>query len=102
MKKKVGTIDAPELPKSIPSNSKWLSGQGGGVWFSIESISDNQYQIKRFTPTGEIDCDRVFEMEENNSVFDIKDSYQFIHISHCAKCRIEQNGIVFEFNYIEA
>jgi hypothetical protein len=96
-----GTITAPELPVSIPSNAQWLLGQGAGTWFSIaETSNSNQYQIKRFKPAGELDCDRVFEIDDNGSVFDISKPYQFIHISHCAKCSIIQNEIVFVFNFI--
>jgi len=99
---RIGTINPPEKPASIPEHSQWLFGQGAGTWFSIDLTSvSNQYQVKRFTPTGELDCDRIFEIEENGSVFDINKSYQFTHISHCAKCRIIQQEIVFVFNYIK-
>tara|TARA_B100000809_G_scaffold255777_1_gene294814 strand:- start:2302 stop:2613 length:312 start_codon:yes stop_codon:yes gene_type:complete len=100
MEKKIGTVDAPEKPKNIPVDSQWLLGQGSGAWFSITKIENgNKFNIKRFAPAGSIDCDRVFKIENNGSVFDIKKPYEFRHLSHCAKCRISQNDIIFIFNY---
>jgi hypothetical protein len=102
MGKRIGTVDAPEKPITIPANVQWLLGQGAGAWFSIESTKDeNRFAIKRFTAEGNLDCNRVFEVEENGSIFDITKEYEFTHISHCAKCRIIQNEIVFVFNYKE-
>lgn len=97
----IGTIHPPKLPTSIPSNAKWLLGQGAGTWFCVDKTTkQNQYQIKRFTPSGELDCDRIFEIEDNGLIFDINKEYEFTHISHCSKCSILQNDILFVFNYI--
>lgn len=97
---KIGTIHPPELPDSIPNHAQWLLGQGAGTWFCIDKTDQiNRYNIKRFSPEGELDCDRIFSIENNGSIFDIKESYQFVHISHCEKCRIQQHGVVFIFNY---
>lgn len=102
MEERKGTTHPPALPSTIPAHSQWLSGQGAGTWFCIDTTSNpNQYNIKRYTPKGSLDCDRIFEIEDNSSVFDINESYQFAHVSHCAKCRIKQNEIIFIFNYIE-
>ena len=98
----IGTIHPPELSNSIPSNSQWLSGQGAGVWFCIEKTENQkQFRVRRFNPEGKIDCDRIFDQEENGLEFDVDKSYQFVHVSHCAKCRIKQSGVMFTFNYIE-
>ena len=90
---------APKRSENLPKNAKWLSGDGGGVWFFIsnENLDNNKYQIKRFTPEGILNCDRIFVLEESKHKFDIKEPYEFIHISHCAKCRILQNEVVFTF-----
>ena len=102
MEPKIGSIHPPEIPSSIPDYSQWLSGQGVGTWFCIDSSSkNNQFMIKRFTPDGELDCDRIFEVEENGAIFDIEKPYQFTYISHCSTCRIIQNEKIFIFNYIE-
>ena len=101
MHSKIGTIFPPELPATIPETSKWLSGQGVGTWFDIKQTSKaDEYLIQRFTPQGEMDCNRIFKIEANESTFDIHKSYQFTHISHCKKCRIIQNEIIFTFNSI--
>lgn len=102
MEKNIGTLNPPVKPLGIPPHSKWLLGQGAGVWFCIDkTLEKNKFRIQRFTPNGNLDCDRVFEIEKNGSIFDINSNYEFAHISHCAKCRIKQNKIVFVFNYTE-
>ena len=100
MKKRIGSIHPPEKPLEIPLNSQWLLGQGAGAWFSIEKTSqNNSYRIKRFAANGKLDCDRIFELAENGSSFDIEQHYEFIHLSHCSKSRIKQHNSIFIFNY---
>ena len=96
----MGTINPPIKPTHIPQHVEWLLGQGAGTWFCIDKIATN-FRIRRYTPEGELDCDRIFKMEENGIVFNIEQPYEFTHISHCSKCRIIQNETVFVFNYIE-
>ncbi len=101
MEKRIGTIDAPEKPDNVPNHSQWVLGQGAGCWFSIDRTEqENKYTIKRYASNGSLDCNRTFDVEENGSIFDIEKPYEFIHISHCAKCSIEQNEIIYIFNYI--
>ncbi len=101
MKSRRGTLDAPDQPDSVPNNAQWLSGQGAGVWFCIDKTNvPNEYLIQRFTPEGELDCKRIFAIE-NAKGFDLNQPYQFVHISHCAKCRIVQNNQEFVFHWIE-
>ena len=96
----IGTMIAPEFLHSIPKSSKWISGQGTGCWFCIEATSsDNLYRIIRFTPRGEIDCDRIFELIDNGFTFKINQSYKFVHLSHCQQCKIEQKGQLFVFQF---
>ena len=98
----IGTIIAPELPDSLPENAQWLLGQGAGTWFSIAATDERtEFNIKRFSADGSLDCDRMFQVEYNGSIFDINQAYQFGHVSHCTKCRIAQHGNIFIFNYIE-
>ena len=100
MSRLIGTILPPTKPTSIPETAKWLSGQGGGAWFYIEATSNPTiFRIKRFTPEGKIDCNRLFEIEKNAKSINLKDTYEFTHISHCCKCKIIQNNIIFVFNY---
>ena len=103
MEEHTGALYPPKKTTSIPAQSQWLLGQGAGVWFCIEKTSEhNKYRIQRFSPDGNLDCDRIFEIADNGSVFDIGKDYEFVHVSHCAKCRIKQNEIVFVLNYTEA
>lgn len=95
-----GTILPPEKPSSAPANAQWLSGQGVGVWFAV-SIRDEHFFIQRYSAEGKLDCEGYFELE-GERIFDLNEPYQFTHISHCAKCRIEQNGNVLVFHRIEA
>jgi hypothetical protein len=95
---KIGTILPPAFPSAIPPHSQWLLGEGAGAWFSIDTTnSPNQYNIKRFNPTGKLECDGIFEMEIGGSSFNIELHYQFTHVSHCAKCRIIQDQEIFVF-----
>lgn len=101
MSRLIGTILPPTKPTSIPATVKWLSGQGAGVWFYIEATEkETIFRIKRFTPEGELDCDRLFEIEKNSNTFNLNNNYEFTHISHCSKCKITQNNTTFIFNYI--
>ncbi len=102
MEKRIGTIDPPEQPKNLPNNAQWLLGQGAGAWFSIrKEEGEGWYNIQRYSANGGLDCDRIFEVEHNGSIFDIQKPYEFTHLSHCARCKVIQNGIVFIFNYKE-
>jgi len=102
MEKHIGTLYPPERPETISTDAQWLFGQCAGVWFRVEkTATNNKYRVQRFSANGKLDCDRIFEIEENGLIFDIGAAYEFAHVSHCAKCRIKQNGIVFVFNWTE-
>ena len=73
MGKRIGAIHPPERTEVIPKAAQWLSGQGKGAWFYIErTTSINQYRIQRFAATGSLDCDGIFELEKNDSLFNIE------------------------------
>lgn len=94
-----GRLIAPQKKGETPSQSQWLTGEGGGAWFYIKSEGLN-FRIKRYTPEGELDCDRIFKLS-STSTFKEGEPFEMQHISHCAIVRIKQNGITFEFHYIE-
>lgn len=101
MSRLIGTLIPPAKPSTIPVSAKWLSGQGVGVWFYIEATSNSSvFRIKRFTPEGNLDCDRLFEIEKSNSTLNLNEDHEFTHISHCSKCRIIQNKTTFILNFI--
>lgn len=95
----LGTIYEPIKPKTIPEDAQWISGQGIGCWFHIsaEDAEKGLYRIQRFTPEGDRDCDRVLELLEGD--FDINSTFHFVHVSHCSRCKIMQDGKVFLFIY---
>lgn len=101
MKRLIGTIFPSEKPTHLPDNIHWLSGQGGGTWFYIEATSNASiFRIKRFSPEGKMDCDRLFKIEPSLPLFDIQQPFEFMHISHCSKCKILQDEITFTFHFV--
>lgn len=95
----IGRIYPPERVGLVPESAVWLSGEAGGVWFEITKEEVN-YRIKRFSLDGELDCDRKFILL-NSENFDLNQPFVMAHTSHCAKVRVNQNGILFIFEYIE-
>ena len=84
---------------NIPGNAQWLSGTvGSGSWFSITD-EKNKYRIKRFSPEGKLECDRIFTVD--NSAFDLHIDYKFTFLSHCKECTIIQNKITYKFYHNE-
>jgi len=84
---------------NIPEKAQWLSGTvGSGSWFSI-SAEKSHYRIQRFCSEGNVECDRIFTVD--NSTFDIEIDYQFTFLSHCKECTIIQNEITYKFYHNE-
>lgn len=101
MKKLEGTILPPKKHENVPANAKWLSGQGEGTWFCItkeSSLEEFEYRVRRFSPQGNLDCDRIFTLE-NNSSFDITKEWDIAHISHCAEVRVLQDKRIVVLNF---
>jgi hypothetical protein len=84
------TIPEPKKHKDVPQNAQWLSGEGAGSWFFIEKI-DNSFGITRYNEAGEIECQADFK-ESGHPVFDMALPFQFVHLSHCQKVTIIQEG----------
>jgi hypothetical protein len=102
MANRIGAIDPPEKKGDIPEDAQWLLGQGAGAWFAIQKASqENQYNIQRYAIDGSVDCNRVFTQAPNKTNFTIEKPYSFTHVSHCSKCRIIQDDILFIFTYQE-
>lgn len=93
-----GRIIPPKKTAEIPELAQWLTGEGGGAWFSIQKEKEN-YRIQRFTPQGIMDCNRIFGLK-NKEVFDENITFNMNHISHCALVRVNQNGVLFVFEYL--
>lgn len=95
----IGRIYPPERIGLVPETAVWLSGEAGGVWFELQENGGN-YRIKRFSLDGELDCDRQFKLT-NTEKFDLNEPFVMAHTSHCALVRVNQNGILFVFEWIE-
>tara|TARA_B110000438_G_C15334685_1_gene445272 strand:- start:114 stop:383 length:270 start_codon:yes stop_codon:yes gene_type:complete len=81
-------------PKNISQKAQLITGIGASSWFTIATEKD-LYRIERFSPEGELECSRLFEVEPN--AFDINSAYEFTYLSHCKKCIIRQNKLTFKF-----
>ncbi len=93
-----------ELPAdkhpNVPKEAKWLSGQGEGTWFTVtkeDGLADNEYRIRRHTPQGNLDCDRVFSIDDIS--FDITQPFEIAHVSHCAVVKTNQADQVYSFTF---
>ncbi len=91
------TLKAPPRHPAIPENAQWLSGEGAGSWFHI-SFNEPNYLISRYNSEGKPECTGLFKIYAD-TVFYIDSSYHFIHLSHCNKINILQNGRIFQFIY---
>ena len=87
-------MEKPIKPNNIPNKAQWLAGVGAGSWFVIE-IDLKKYRIKRFSPEGILECDRLFIVDKDD--FDINIEYQFTYLSHCKECTIIQNNKNYRF-----
>tara|TARA_Y100001970_G_C13971318_1_gene718337 strand:- start:109 stop:378 length:270 start_codon:yes stop_codon:yes gene_type:complete len=81
-------------PKNIEKDAKLLKGTGADAWFYITKEND-KYRIKRYSEDGELDCSRIFKLEQDG--FDIDSKYEFTYVSNCKECRILQNNIIYLF-----
>lgn len=88
----------PLKPIGIPSESRWLAGEGAGSWFNIK-MEGNHFLITRYSPAGLVECEGLFEMVSTN-VFNINEIFEFTYLSHCRQVKINQKGSVFTFNKI--
>lgn len=91
------TLKSPPRHQDIPENAQWLSGEGAGSWFHI-AFNEPNYLISRYNPEGKPECTGLFKIYANRA-FNIDSSYHFIHLSHCNKINILQNGQIFQFIY---
>lgn len=89
-------LPQPVRHLNIPETAQWLSGEGAGSWFNINSNND-KYLISRYNQNGVLECEGRFE-ESKNAIFNKSLPFKFIHLSHCDKITIQQNNMIIEFN----
>jgi len=92
------TLTPPPMAGNIPPNSQWLSGEGAGSWFYIESAED-AYQISRYSPSGKIECSGLFRVT-NQTGLDLDIHFQFIHLSHCKSVSLQQQGKIVKMERV--
>jgi hypothetical protein len=94
----VGTL----LPKENDVKAKhaqWLSGIAAGAWFELYSHEGkSEYRFRRISPYGNIDCDGVYKVDDEN--FNLAIEYQFVHYSNCLFFHIEQSNKTYRFDIV--
>ena len=94
----IGTLK-PKHNEVKSDIAQWLSGIGGGAWFEIHDLgSKTKYRYKRISPYGNIHCDGIYKID--SAGLDINFKYQFIHYSNCSFFFVEQDSIVYRFDFI--
>lgn len=83
------TLPEPKPNERVPTEARWLSGEGAGSWFQIIKSKDGFFQIIRYSPEGSVECNSVFS---NHTAIDFDPSLPFkvVHLSHCAQVRLIQ------------
>ena len=81
-------LPAPSRPDVIPDNSKWLSGEGAGSWFSIKPYENFKYYITRFSPKGKVECEGFFKTEK---AVNLNGDFDIGYPSHCMEITVVQD-----------
>lgn len=82
------TLPAVKISHKIPSDARWISGEGAGSWFHITQRQDGYFHIFRYSPEGVMECNSVFRAAFE---FDPSLPFEVVHLSHCAQVRVVQN-----------
>jgi len=94
-----GTIDPPSRSAELPIGAQWLGGQGTGGWFHLEGHgSKDQYRIRRYSPQGTLECDRLYYLTDNEHI-DLEREFKFTYLSHCQMCTVLQGDSILKFKY---
>jgi hypothetical protein len=96
----MGILKAPAIPENLPSKVQWLAGEGAGSWFHVEKHND-LFMISRYDPEGKIECSGLFYIL-NEYNLDLRNTFEFTHISHCNKVMIKQNGKIIPLKKINS
>ena len=93
-------LPPPTLPSNLKDNAKWLSGEGAGSWFVIESLEDSAqyYIVTRYSPTGRMECTGTFS---SSSQINLSNNYEVSYPSHCQKVSIVQNEEIIHLQNID-
>lgn len=91
----LSTLAAPERHPQIPAEAQWLSGEGAGSWFHIVFF-DYYFRITRYSPDAKVECNSLFACESELQ-FNLTLPFKVVHLSHCNRVTIVQNGIAHTF-----
>ncbi|MGL1885602.1 MAG: hypothetical protein OCD76_03715 [Reichenbachiella sp.] len=92
------TLPEPEKPKHLSANIKWLAGEGAGSWFELKQQHEQQLEVSRFSPQGEIECQGTFVFPNG---FDLTKVYSMDYPSHCAIVTLLQGDAKYTSNRLE-
>ncbi len=96
----IGTLQ-PKHNEEKQEHSQWLSGIAAGAWFELHDLEDEvEFRFRRISPYGNVDVDGVYRID-NAAEFNIASEYKFVQYSNCLFFHIEQNEILFKFNYLK-
>ena len=96
--KTYNTLPRPVMPDCIPSSSQWLAGEGAGSWFYISPLSGNMWRVTRYSDTGIVECDGIFEILDGKILHE-RLAFSMTYPSHCAVVSIEQNDEVITLQH---
>jgi hypothetical protein len=88
------TFPAPKPHSIIPKEAQWLSGEGYGSWFYLAS-EGGIIQLKKYSPSGIIECISTFSFVENGFNFD--QNFRITYPSNAEVITVIQNDKIYSF-----
>ncbi len=96
----IGTLE-PKHNAEKEDHAQWLSGIAAGAWFELHDFTNEmEYRFRRISPYGTIDVDGIYVI--NQKGFDSTLEYEFIHYSNCKFFHVEQNQVVYKFDFLRS
>lgn len=91
---KVGLLEEPPRPISVPDHAQWLGGIGEGRWFAL-SESESEYLISRYDLDGNIEY--AVEVVPDRT-FSLKEKYSFSYEIHYRRHTVIQEKQIIVFS----
>ncbi|MEO9806077.1 MAG: DUF6695 family protein [Reichenbachiella sp.] len=95
MRKQADVLPAPSLPSILDSSAQWLAGEGAGSWFVIRMLAGGQFSIKRHAPSGELECEGIFQ---TTAEFVASMPFTITYPSHCQTVSVIQDHRLITLN----
>lgn len=94
----IGNLE-PKHNNEKADHAQWLEGIAAGAWFELHSTdSVFEYRFRRVSPHGNIDVHGIYKV--NDTSFNLKKDYNFIHYSNCAFFHLTQDGKNYRFDFV--